>query len=387
MHPPRRSRSRKQASQHIRAERVLATNDDTEFEVVWEMDEGPNGLLRYLLRPRTAHGPGEMLEVDVLPPEAPPSARKRLEEEVQLASRLIHPAIARLHGLHEKEGTAFLLKEHVEGCNLDTVISLGALRGKRMSEAFSLYVVQAVAGALHFAHCLEDAEGRPLGLLHRSVNPGCIRVGFDGQVKLTDFASAYSLLPARLKTPKGLFRGDIEYAAPERLLARGTDRVGVWSDVFSLGMVLLELLTLRSLYGLDEVEKAALQSRRKLQTRAAKRKELPSWAPFEQMAAFAAAYRPEHVEAAMRQVSAPVRAIVHKALCREPTERYATAALLQADLQACLRALRDKPHGAKEAARELRGAREEAEASPRREQAGLLEWGIFAEDVLRRSCS
>lgn len=366
---------------------MLATDDDTEFEVVWEMDQGPNGLLRYLLRPRTAHGPGEMLEVDVLPSEAPPSARKRLEEEVQLASRLIHPAIARLHGLYEGEGTAFLLKEHVEGCNLDTVISLGALRGKRMSEAFSLYVVQAVAGALHFAHCLEDAEGRPLGLLHRSVNPGCIRVGFDGQVKLTDFASAYSLLPARLKTPKGLFRGDIEYAAPERLLARGTDRVGVWSDVFSLGMVLLELLTLRSLYGLDEVEKAALQSRRKLQTRAAKRKELPGWAPFEQMAALAAAYRPEHVEAAMREVSAPVRAIVHKALCREPTERYATAALLQADLQACLRALRDKPHGAKEAARELRVAREEAEASPRREQAGLLEWGIFAEDVLRRSCS
>ncbi|WP_309893200.1 protein kinase domain-containing protein [Archangium sp.] len=387
MHPPRRSRSRKQASQRIRAERVLATDDDTEFEVVWEMDQGPNGLLRYLLRPRTAHGPGEMLEVDVLPPEAPPSARKRLEEEVQLASRLIHPAIARLHGLYEGEGTAFVLKEHVEGCNLDTVISLGALRGKRMSEAFCLYVVQAVAGALHFAHCLEDAEGRPLGLLHRSVNPGCIRVGFDGQVKLTDFASAYSLLPARLKTPKGLFRGDIEYAAPERLLARGTDRVGVWSDVFSLGMVLLELLTLRSLYGLDEVEKAALQSRRKLQTRAAKRKELPSWASFEQMAALAAAYRPEHVEAAMREVSAPVRAIVHKALCREPTERYATAALLQADLQACPRALRDKPHGAKEAARELRVAREEAEASPRREQAGLLEWGIFAEDVLRRSCS
>jgi serine/threonine-protein kinase len=387
MHRPQRSRSRKQASERIRAERVLVINEDTEFEVVWEMDQGPNGLLRYLLRSRTAPGPGGMLEVDVLPPEAPPSARKRLEEEVQLASRLIHPAIARLHGLYEDAGTAFLLKEHVEGCNLDTVISLGALRGKSMSEAFSLYVVQAVAGALHFAHCLEDAEGRPLGLLHRSVNPGCIRVGFDGQVKLTDFASAYSLLPARLKTPKGLFRGDIEYAAPERLLARGTDRVGVWSDVFSLGMVLLELLTLRSLYGLDEVEKAVLQSRRKLQTRAAKRKELPSWAPFEQMAALAAAYRPEHVETAMRQVSAPVRAIVHKALCREPTERYATAALLQADLQACLRALRDKPHGAKEAARELRVAREEAEASPRREQAGLLEWGIFAEDVLRRSCS
>lgn len=379
--PP--SRSKQTAHGKEATERVLFSNEDTEFLVVWRMDSGPHGLLRYLVRPRTRQRVGELMEVDMLPPHAPPSARERMAEEVQLASRLTHPSIARVHGLFEEGGRTLLLKEHVEGCNLDTVINLGVLRGRWMSEAFSLYVGGAVAGALHSAHTATDEEGRPLGLVHRSVNPCCIRVGLGGVVKLTDFASACSLLPERLRTPKGLVRGEIDYAAPERLLRQRASVVDARADIFSLGMVLLELLTGKSLYGLEAVERAALPARRKLKTRSGAKAELSSWASVGEMAALAAAFRPEHVEAAMQGVSAPVKAVLHKALRGEPAERYATAADLQAALQTCLRALRGGSYGAEQAALELLVARTEAEVSPQRDEAGLLEWGIFPDDVPR----
>jgi len=379
--PP--SRPKQTAHGKEATECVLFSNEDTEFLVVWRMDRGPHGLVRYLVRPRTGQRVGELLEVDVLPPHAPSSARKRMAEEVQLASWLTHPSIARIHGLFEDGGRTFLLKEHVEGYSLDTVINLGILRGRWMSEAFSLYVGSAVAGALHSAHTTKDEEDRPLGLVHRSVNPCCIRVGLGGLVKLTDFASAWSLLPERLRTPKGLVRGEIDYAAPERLLRRRASVVDARADIFSLGVVLLELLTGKSLYGLEAVERVALGARRKLKARSSAKAELPSWASVGEMAELAAAFRPEHVEAAMQGVSAPVKAIFHKALCADPAERYATAAELQAGLHACPRALREDSYGAEEAASELLVARMEAEVSPQREEAGLLEWGIFPDDVPR----
>ncbi len=366
--------------------RVLFSNEDTEFLVVWRMDRRPHGLLRYLVRPRTCQLVGALMEVDVLPSRAPQWARKRLEEEVHLVSRLSHPAIARVYGLHEHEGKALLLKEHVEGYNLDTFINFGVLRGRRMSEAFCLYIASEVAGALHAAHTAKDEEGRPLGIIHRSVNPGSIRVALGGVVKLTDFASAYSLLPGRLRTPKGLLRGEIDYAAPERLRRPHADEVDARVDLFSLGMVLLELLTGHNLYGLDAVERAARGERRMLETRTrGRRAELPSWASVEQMARLAATFRPEHVETAMQGVSAPVKALLHKALRSEPNERYATAAELRAALQACLRTLREESFDAEQAARELLVARMEAESSPEREKVGLLEWGVFPEDVPRHA--
>lgn len=99
------------------------------------------------------------------------------------------------------------------------------------------------------------------------------------------------------------------------------------------------------------------------------------------MGALAAALRPAHVEEALRGISAPVKALVHRMLHREPGERYATAARLQAELQACLRTLAARPHGAREAALELLMARTQAEASARREGAALTERAVFAEDV------
>jgi serine/threonine-protein kinase len=375
--------SRKQTVHGKEATRqVLFSHEGTDHLVVWRMDTTPNGLERYLVRPRTHGGLGEPLEAEVVPPHAPQWAQLRLEEEARLASRLVHPTLERVHGLRPHEARTFLLKEHVEGCSLESVISFGVLRGDRwMSEAFCLYMASAVAEALHLAHSATDEEGRPLGIIHRAVNPQAIRIGWTGAVKLGDFASAYSLLPQRLRTPKGLFRGELEYAAPERLEPPGTAEPDVRTDLFSLGVVLLEALTGHSLYGLGSLEAAAGLDRWRCVPRRTRRAERPSWATPEEMAALAAALRPEHVEEALQGISAPVKRLVHQALRRDPGERYATAARFRADLQSCLQAMRAAPYGARAASLELLQARTEAEGSPLREGAMLTEGGVFSEDL------
>jgi hypothetical protein len=84
-----------------------------------------------------------------------------------------------------------------------------------------------------------------------------------------------------------------------------------------------------------------------------------SWTSVEQLARRAAAFRPEHLEHLTREVSAPVRRVLHRLLRRRASERPASAAEVKAGLDACLRELRE-PYGPEQALEELLEARHEA---------------------------
>jgi serine/threonine-protein kinase len=379
-------RGRQTASGKEATHRVLFSHEGTDYLEVWRLPDSNRleAAVSYLARPRTPERIGELVEVTVLPRGASQMAYVRIEEEVNLTARLNHPAIARVHGLYKHAGGAFLVAEHVEGCSLESVGSFTTLRQKLMSPAFAVYVASEVAGALHYAHTLKDEQGRPLGIVHRGVGSESIRLGLEsGVVKLADFAFAYSLLPEREPTPERQIRGIIDTAAPERLALKGSPVVDFRADLFSLGVLLLELLTGRILYDLDAVETAAQRALRAHRRRARWVAEVPSWVPVTEMAMRAAAFHPKHVEAVLREagVSTPVGDVVRKLLRHDPAERYATAAQVRADLDTCMKALGAVPYGAEEAARELRQARAEAEASPLREELGLFEMGVFEDDV------
>jgi len=233
------------------------------------------------------------------------------------------------------------VSERVEGTSINTLINYSLQRKAFLSPGFCLYMGAEVASALHHAHTRTDESGAPLGIVHRDVNPARIYLGTEGEVVLTDFARARCLLPGRVETSIPRPQGEVFYCSPEGLLGEPMDPR---SDLFALGLVLLELATWRHLYS---TANALPEDLEKALTPAAKRQvldatinalegyeNLPDYA--EDCILRAATFAPQDVEELTQRLAHPLRSIVRKLLQRKPQERYQTAAELEADLRAGL---------------------------------------------------
>jgi len=359
---------RSESSNHPR---LLFSVAGTRYEVIRRLGQRSNGEVM-LARRSYAQGPAGAVLIKRLSRPVSDTQRQRLREEVQLAYRLNHPGIAKVYQLVLHGGLPYVVMEHVEGRSVDTVLSVAAMRQRPLSEAFVCHVVSEVADALHHAHTLADEHGRPLGIVHRDINPENIRVGTSGEVKLVDFGVAYSLLPGREATTASVLRGDIAYASPERMRLEKVDHR---SDLFSLGLVMLELLTGRHLFDLEDVEQARQDGPEA--GLAEVQCEEPSWIPVREMAARIARFGPEDVERALQGVSEPLKAVVHRALRRDPAERYQSGLEIRDALREFL-VVQGRAYGRPEAAREVLVAVKEAELV--RESADVLEPDVFPEE-------
>jgi serine/threonine protein kinase len=299
-----------------------------------------------------------------LDPEALARMRARLSEEARLATYLRDPRIARVLGRYEVEGVLYVVSERVEGTSINTLISYSLQRKAPLPPAFCLYVGAEVASALHHAHTRTDERGAPLGIVHRDVNPARIYLGSEGEVVLTDFARARSLLPGRVETTLPRPQGDVFYCSPEALLGREMDPR---SDLFSLGLVLLELATWGHIYSTANARLADLEA---ALTPAAKKQildatinalsgyeELPEHV--EDCILRAATFAREDVEEITQRLTPPLRPIVCKLLQRKPEDRYPSAAEVEAELRAGLASLAGS-YGPKEALKEVHCALEGA---------------------------
>jgi serine/threonine protein kinase len=294
-------------------------------------------------------------------PEALARMRARLSEEARLAMYLEDPRIARVLGCYEVQGALHVVSERVEGTSINTLINHSLQRKARLSPAFCLYVGAEVASALRHAHTRTDERGAPLGIVHRDVNPARIYLGTEGEVVLTDFARARSWLPGRVETTLPRPEGDVFYCSPEALLGKETDPR---SDLFSLGLVLLELATWSHLYStanarLSDLEEALTPATRKRILEAT----INAWSGYEEMPEHAedcilraATFAPEDVEEMTRGLAPPLRSIVRKLIQRNPEERYQTAAELEADLRAGLGGCYGPTQALEEVQASLKGA-------------------------------
>jgi serine/threonine-protein kinase len=160
-----------------------------------------------------------------------PSRRRRFATEQRTLAALNHPGIARLFDAGVlADGTPWIVMEYVDGQSI-----VGYCRTHRLPVAEQLRLFRDVCAAVQFAH-------RHL-IVHRDLKPSNILVGADGTVKLLDFGIAKQLAEADSEanvTRTGVRAMTPAYAAPEQL--RG-EPVGVHTDVYSLGVVLYELLT------------------------------------------------------------------------------------------------------------------------------------------------
>lgn len=340
-----------------------------EFTFVRALEERSHGEQVLLFRRHFRHGLSGFVIVKRLQNPKTFELRQRLMEEVQLAFRLNHPAIAQVHHFKVIEKVPHAIMEYVDGPTLNALVTAAVMRGKPLPMPFVLYVACEIADALHYAHTLRDTDngGKPLGIVHRDVSPRNIRVDWKtGAVKLTDFGAAFSKRIGREETPALLRKGDLMYASPEYLQFREPD---ARSDLFSLGLVLLEALTNRQFFAFmsAEVPEGATADMEPEQT--------PD-IPLVELLALVSSYTPEDVERAVAQLPEGLRAIIHRALKREPAERYATAEELRQEMRAQLVALVPE-YGRKEALADV--AQVISEASAARSLGEPTERGIYPE--------
>jgi serine/threonine-protein kinase len=244
----------------------------------------------YLAHDAELHRPVAVkLLADTLADDA--ALRERFVREGRLAARLAHPNIVAVFDAGEDDGRPYIVTEYVEG---ETVADLLRRRGRLSAEETVDLALQACAG---LAHAHEN------GLVHRDVKPHNLLVRPDGTVKIADFGIARALDSSRV-TEAGTVLGTAAYLAPEQ--ASG-DEVTPAADVYSLGVVVYELLTGRTPYR------------------------------FESLAELARAHAAEAVEpprALAPDVPPALEALVLRSLARDPADRPATAAELGAELAA-----------------------------------------------------
>ncbi len=159
---------------------------------------------------------------------------RRFHRGARIARKLEDPNIVRVLDHGQDGERQFLVMEFVEGKTLSDVLSS---RGKR-SDKEARSIVRQVAQALEAA-CRQ-------GIVHRDIKPGNILVTKDGVAKVTDFDIARAIDATRM-TRTGLFMGSVRYAAPEAFSGRADIR----SDIYSLGIVLYEMLTGRVPFDAD----------------------------------------------------------------------------------------------------------------------------------------
>jgi eukaryotic-like serine/threonine-protein kinase len=159
--------------------------------------------------------------------------------EARVSALLNHGNIAQVLEFGELDGQYFLAMEFVHGRTLEQLIERAEGKGfKPLPAHVACFVVGEVLKALHYAHT-RTGDGQALNIVHRDVSPDNVLIGFDGQVKLTDFGVAKAKLKGRTETEPGLVKGKWLYFSPEQAAGKPLDGR---SDVFAAGIVLYRCL-------------------------------------------------------------------------------------------------------------------------------------------------
>src|SRR5688572_16777750 len=164
-----------------------------------------------------------------------------LLDEARVAALVKHPNVVDIYDLGQADGRYFIAMEYLEGEPLLAVLRAGR-EGNRLDCLSTGRLIADTADGLDAAHELRSMSGDPIELVHHDVSLGNIVVLYNGQVKLVDFGVAKATMST---TDAVRVQGKFSYMAPEKLKGGAGDRR---SDIWSLGVVLWEALTLRRLF-------------------------------------------------------------------------------------------------------------------------------------------
>ncbi|HEX7442645.1 MAG TPA: Stk1 family PASTA domain-containing Ser/Thr kinase, partial [Acidimicrobiales bacterium] len=225
---------------------------------------------------------------------------ERFRREAQAAANLNHPNIVAIYDWGQQSGTYFIVMEYIEGRSLSEIIRAdGPLHPRRSAE-----ITADVAAALGFAH--------RNGVVHRDIKPGNILISPTGQVKVADFGIAQAVTGGAAQsnlTQAGAVMGTATYFSPEQAQGKPVDPR---SDLYSLGCVLFEMLTCKPPFAGDSPVAIAYKHVQE---------------------------RPPRPSDSGVAVPTPLEAIDAQLLAKDPSDRYASAEDLRADLRNYLEGL------------------------------------------------
>jgi serine/threonine protein kinase len=224
-------------------------------------------------------------------------------DEAKIAVQLNHANIAQIFDLGRVEDSYFIALEFVHGKDLRAIFDTFRQLAETMPIAQACFIIMKVCEGLDYAHNKRDPASRELNLVHRDISPQNILLSYEGEIKIIDFGIAKAAGKAS-KTQAGILKGKFGYMSPEQVRGMPLDRR---SDIFSVGIVLYELLTGERLF-VGESDFSTLEKVRNVEI-------LPP-----------STYN--------RRIPEELERIVLKALARDVEDRYQNAIDLHDELQA-----------------------------------------------------
>lgn len=229
-----------------------------------------------------------------------PEFVRMLVDEAKLSVMLDHPNVVDVMDLGSVDNTYYIAMAFIDGFDLKTLMNRVDEKGQKISVDFAAYITMQAAAGLDYAHKKIGPDGTPLNIIHRDVSPHNILLSYNGDVKISDFGIAKAASKGSF-TATGMLKGKFSYMSPEQ--TRG-EALNQQSDIFSLGVVLYEMLTGKKCFDGD----TALAILEKIRNSNLVADDLPSSIPD------------------------ALRKILAKAMAGSLSERYQSAEALQVDL-------------------------------------------------------
>lgn len=226
------------------------------FELLSVLGEG--GMARVYLA--TKSGPGGFKTESALKVVKRRAGKRSefvqlLTREAIIGGQLRHPNIVATQDFEQVDGHYYIDMEYVEGRTLEALMRV-AWRGRsgRSARGFppilALDLVRQVCRGLGYAHAMADRSGKPLDIIHRDIKPGNIMVSNHGIAKITDFGIAKAAVETGVVTATNVVRGTPLYMSPEQATGQKLDHR---SDLFSLGLILYEMMTGKRLFEMKDI--------------------------------------------------------------------------------------------------------------------------------------
>ncbi|MGA1790178.1 MAG: protein kinase domain-containing protein [bacterium] len=232
-------------------------------------------------------------------------------DEAKLAALLQHQNIVQIYNFGSMEDAYFIAMEYLFGKDLRFIIKKSKQKGQPLNLENALYIASRICAGLDYAHNLKDFHGHSLNIIHRDIGPHNIFITFDGQIKIIDFGIAKAATQHTM-TQVGSIKGKIAYMSPEQALGKSVDHR---SDIFSIGIVLYEMVTYKQMFEGDNFEAYAKVREAKFEPPEKIKKNLPR----------------------------KLHKILNKALAKEPERRYQSAEEMLIDLEMCISKLSFRP--------------------------------------------